>query len=623
MRKLLTKYWLPLSTGAIATTICLQFQGTIRGYEAKVSDLYQEIGGTTRPPGELVIVAIDDFSLQQAANSDLSKNIDLRRLREWPWPREYYSQVIERTIRAGAHVVGFDLLFDTPSVHGRRDDETFAQTIRKHADKVVLASHILESNGAVAGLSLRKPTETIYKEAKPENIGLINAMADIDGNVRRRPSEYARRLEAIAKGDNANGFSDSVLKSYLRHGQKGIAETTTKHQVGLRFYGPPRTVKTIPIWQVLEPNSFREIKGSGLFEKAIVLVGPTALAMQDLHRTAFSGSEGMPGVEIHATEIGNRLEGKSIRSAALDDYQAAAFGIMIAVLGITYRYLERPITRLAWTVCLSSLLACASFILVTRTGWGIELSTASALILFGGVANTIEATARLQLNRYRLRRSLERYLSPAVASEVIRLDEQKQELLQGKNAEVAILLTDIRGFTTYTKEMTTQGRTQEAVARLNRYFERVVEIAHNHGGMVDKFIGDSALIVFGAPLSRGSQTEARAAIDCAEELCCGLIELNRHWVDQGLEPWDQVIALSFGKVVCGNVGSERRMDYTVIGDAVNAASRLESIAKQRNRSIIVSSEYAEILVNEKRLVFDGLAEIRGQGEVEIYRLEAK
>lgn len=623
MRKLLTKYWLPLSTGTIAATICLQFQGTIRGYEAKVSDLYQEIGGTTNPPEELVIVAIDDFSLQQAANSDLSGNIDLQRLREWPWPREYYSQVIERTVSAGAHVIGFDLLFDTPSVHGRSDDETFAQAIRKHADKVILASHILESKGAVAGLSLRKPTEAIYKEAKPDNIGLINAMADIDGNVRRRPSEYARRLEAITKGDKANGFSDSVLKSYLKQGQKGIAETTTKHGVGLRFYGPPRTVRTIPIWQVLEPNSFRDIMASGLFEKAIVLVGPTALAMQDLHKTAFSGSEGMPGVEIHATEIGNRLEGKSIRSAALDDYQAAAFGIMIAVLGITYRYLERPITRLAWTVCLSSVMACASFILVTRTGWGIELSTASALILLGGVANTIEATARLQLNRYRLRRSLERYLSPAVASEVIKLDEQEQELLQGKNAEVAVLLTDIRGFTAYTKEMTTQGRTQEAVARLNKYFERVVEIAHSHGGMVDKFIGDSALIVFGAPLSRGSKTEAKAAIDCAEELCIELIELNLHWVNQGLEPWEQVIALSFGQVVCGNVGSERRMDYTVIGDAVNAASRLESIAKQRSRSIIVSSAYAEILPDEKRLVFDGIVEIRGQGEVGIYRLEAK
>lgn len=160
-------------------------QEELRQGELWLADWALEFAGPRRVPNKLVIVAIDDFSLQQAANADLSDDPALQRLREWPWPRSTHALVLDRLIESGAKAIGFDLLFDTPSSHGREDDAVFAASLRRHVDHVVLGVQALSSEGPVAALSLLDLTPTLQAAHPLLRRGLLNGRPDPDGVLRR------------------------------------------------------------------------------------------------------------------------------------------------------------------------------------------------------------------------------------------------------------------------------------------------------------------------------------------------------------------------------------------------------------------------------------------------------
>ena len=187
--------------------------------------------------------------------------------------------------------------------------------------------------------------------------------------------------------------------------------------------------------------------------------------------------------------------------------------------------------------------------------------------------------------------------------------------------DVVIMMSDIRGFTAFTQEMTAQGKVKELVNRLNAYFSEVVDAVHAEEGTVDKFIGDAVLAVFGAPLQKSRNANVLAAVRTAVSLHKRLSQLNDEWSADGQRPWQQVVVLSYGWVVSGNIGSASRMDYTVIGDAVNTASRLETIAKDCNRSIVMSEAVAEQLPKDLPLLNLGTFALRGQGHQKVFALE--
>ena len=148
-----------------------------------------------------------------------------------------------------------------------------------------------------------------------------------------------------------------------------------------------------------------------------------------------------------------------------------------------------------------------------------------------------------------------------------------------------------------------------------------MDAVHSEEGTVDKFIGDAVLAVFGAPLQKTSSTNVLAAVKTAIALQQRLAILNRAWIAEGQSPWDQVVVLSYGWVVSGNIGCASRMDYTVIGDAVNTASRLEAIAKQCGQAIVMSAAVAEHLSGDWTLQDLGTFPIRGQGEQRVFALK--
>lgn len=612
------RHAIALAAGVLSSTIGLVSPEAVRQWELTTSDAFQELRGSRQAPASLVIVAIDDGSLQEAANSDLLRDPRLGGLQHWPWPRRIYGLILDRLFAAGASSVGIDLLFDTPSSHGGEDDRIFAQALKRHAHSVVLGTHVIESQGDMAELSLNPPIEPLRLAAGGDGLGLLNGFQEGDSNIRQRPSQYAHTLQSRLGGEKLVSLSDAMLQA--AQGPTARAPATAQPPSLLEFYGPPGTIRTIPVWSLLEQRSYAALRASGVLQGRMVLLGPTGALLQDLHQTPFAGSEGMPGVEIHATELANKLEGRAIHAPRPSRAWAVILGLIVGALCLSAERWERPLARLGWMAGLALLTLLASFGLIQSTGHGLRLASVSLGLLMGGVMSGAEATLRLQLQRLRLRQNLERYLSPAVAAEVARQDGESHDLLGGKSVEAVIMMTDIRGFTAYTQAMSARGEERALVERLNAYFTEVVDVLYQHGGTVDKFIGDATLSIFGAPLNRGSSIEAELAVRAALEIEQRLEDLNQRWLASGLEPWQQVISLSFGSVISGNIGSRTRMDYTVIGDAVNTASRLEGVAKQHGHTVVLSESVAQLINGRWPLRDLGMIELRGQAPQHVFAL---
>ncbi|MBU44696.1 MAG: adenylate cyclase [Spirochaetaceae bacterium] len=231
-------------------------------------------------------------------------------------------------------------------------------------------------------------------------------------------------------------------------------------------------------------------------------------------------------------------------------------------------------------------------------------------LLFGLVALTAGLTIRRSLTMLKRLASAEaqktllsRYFSPELAQ---RLTSNPDQLRSGERRYVTVLFSDIRGFTTIS-----EGIPPEDLARmLTEYRESVTEIIFRHGGMIDKFIGDAVMAVFGVPETRGNQEDARAAVDCARELLSSLPDFNRR-----LEKWlptklDIGIGIHCGEVFAGTIGSENRLEYTVLGDTVNTASRLEGLCKRLKRRLVVSKDLVDLLASAE---FESIAQVQVRG----------
>jgi adenylate cyclase len=616
--------WIAFLAGVAVASAAWLLRGSLLVLESQAVDLLQELAGPRRPPANIAIVAIDDLSLSQAANAHLTGDPLLARLDRWPWPRQVYATLLERLRRAGVRAVAIDLLFDTPSSHGSADDAALAEALRSFGRPVVLGATVLEPRSAMglAGYSLARPLPQLSDAAPSVREGLLNAPVDPDGAIRRPPFLYGDLLRATT--DLVPPDSVGVELTRSLSGNSSARQVPLPRSGAwiplLRFYGPPSTFPTLPIWSLLEPGAYRQLLAEGTLRDAVVLVGPTAATFQDIHVTPFSGSEGMPGVEIHATELANLLQARWLRLPRPSPAWAVLLGLWTWCLLWVLHLRQRPLVRFGIALAVAGVLV---------VGYGVAAETVMLLpmpltlvgvTLMGGLLSTGQAAARNEIDRRRLRTTLGKYLSPTVVEELTRDPDTWQVQLGGRACEVVVAMIDIRGFTTKTTRYTESGRVGELVDQLNEYFSVVVAELMAEGATVDKFIGDAVLAYFGAPLSRGAEEDARAAVRAAGRVVSALAMLNHRWQERGLEPWEVVIVLSAGAVIVGNIGSPQRLDYTIIGDAVNRASRLEAVAKQTGHPYVCTEPVVRRAGIEAEAMALGRFPIRGQGEQPVFGL---
>jgi adenylate cyclase len=542
------------------------WSGIIQTLELATYDLRLWLRGPRPPPPFIVIVAINDESFNA-----LNQNIRT-------WRRTDYAHLID-TIAAGhPAVVGLDVAWihasSTPD-----DDETLAHTLRQ-TGRVVLASLIEHQAGP--GYEYDRYAAPIAPLAQGvAGVGLVNLPRDNDGIVRRvNPWQW--------HNDNwYPAFGYEVARVYL--GQPATPfdpaagpVTLGEHRFNLEdgqdflinFLGGQATFPTFSMYQVLNGEVSIET-----FTNKIVLVGFTTSLEQDLHTTAFNHPWGspelVPGVEIHANVIASLLNGDPIQLVA----SWFSISLSLAVVGLTgWAFWKlRPVQAMLGVGGVALLYLLGTFLLF---GWAnlwlpiVAPMGLTALTVAGGL---VEQVLIEEQEKRQLRARFQSFMAPERLMAVL---DHWEELLAEERAEISatVLFADIRGFTAATETMTRQGRSGEVIRFLNRYTDAMIEVIFTEHGVLDKMLGDGLLVLFGAPVP--VPNHALLAVRAAWRMAALLPKLNEFWPLRDQRPLRIGIGIHSGSMMDGIIGRGRRVEYTVIGDAVNTAARIENYTKE-------------------------------------------
>jgi adenylate cyclase len=586
-----------------------------RALERRVYDSWFTLRGPLPRPTGVAVVAID---LESEAS-----------LGRYPWSRAWHARLLRNLKRAGARVVAFDLTFADPTP----DDTAFAAALRETGIGVLGAkTDVLFRRGA-SGFRLEEPVAALGATA----IGIVDVRPDaVDGVVREYPvlhqyPQGQRAQLAVEAVRRALGLPASALRGVGEGWRLGDREIHSGPSGGMLvdYAGPTGSVATYSYVTVVDDeatdvgewdmDTFGDLARSGVLRGRIVFVGSTIPEHQDMHPTPFrdvGGAEGavlVPGVEIHAQAAAALLARRFIRPLGRPaQYLWAALLAAVTVVGLA------RLRALRGTLLAALLVACAvaaAGLLFTRQGlwlWAVAPVLSVSLAWAGGTAVLVTDEAR---EKARIRRMFQQYVPPAVVQELI----HRPELLAlgGEERVATILFSDVKGFSRVAEGLAPT----RLVALLNEYLTAMTDVVVEHGGVIDKYLGDALMAEFGVPIPRDDHAvlACRAALRMRDELR----RLREGWTRRGMPALHARTGINTGRVLVGNLGSFRMTDYTCMGDHVNLASRLEGANKEYQTEILVS----EFTWREVQAHFVGReidrVRVVGRGEpVAIYELMA-
>jgi adenylate cyclase len=605
----LTAVWAGLSAGWPGERL--------RNWERNLDAQLLQLRGQKPPPAAVMLVAVDDASLQQGAWFAQAQPGAppipswARGINTLPWPRSAYGRISETLLKAGAAAVAINVVFEGPSGRGPDDDAAFTAVLARHPGRIVLASEWLEpedSRGAGA-LTLVKPQHLIERVGAPVAVGLTNLLPPQPGEPLRHPDAYRRALADA--GISTPPTLSSVLLQRMGHQSK-----QRDAERNLNVYGPEGHFRRIPAWEVLDPQRWAAHPLRPAVQDAVVLVGPVVSQGDSGLPTPFGA---LSGLELLATAAANSLKGDGLAawpsSALPRALFAGALVLFIAWLALRRLALQGRLVLVG--VSFVALLVAAGLLLV-RAQLLLPLLAPGGGLLMLGLLYGSDGYLQEQGERRRLRRTFERYVAPNVVAEILEDPEAAQGMLRGRSLPVTVLFSDLKGFTELTRRRSAKGESELHVRQLNAYLGAMVEVINRHGGTVDKFIGDAVMAVFGSPVGRGETLEAQAALGCAQDMLAALQQLNVVWQDQGLEPLASGVGLASGEVMVGQIGSPERMEFTVIGDTVNRASRVEGLTRALPAPLLLDAATAALVGDAKSLISMGAHELKGLEVVELF-----
>ena len=384
----------------------------------------------------------------------------------------------------------------------------------------------------------------------------------------------------------------------------------------MRFTAPD-AFEPRPLYEVFDPKLWHANYADGAFFKdKIVLVGPSAQVWHDVVDTPMSPNT--PGPTLHfqamAAALGHEFLRPTPRKIELALVCAAGL-----VAWLLVAFVRKPL------VCLGGLVAITFGYLVTARllydNTGLLLLTVpvlSALVLSGSFSLGFEYFLE-RLEKLRTRRTLERYVSKNLVAEILENPDSYYSSLRGMRVPVTILFSDLIGFTTLAEKADPEA----LVAQLNEYLSRMTSVIFSNGGTLDKFIGDAIMAVWGNVRSLGTTQDAKNCARAALGMRRELNQLNQTWREQGRMGLGMGIGVNHGEVIVGNIGSQERMDPTVIGDAVNLASRLEALTRTYGLDMLVGASVAELVRDEVYLRSVARVQVKGKTKpVDVFTLIA-
>ncbi len=588
--------WLLVGLGAVVAGAITALDPVIlQRLELGTQGLFFRLRGAVLPPSDVVILAIDDDSLRQGQS--LGKSQALASIQTWPWRRSAYAAAIDRVMRAGAKSVAVGLVLDQPSDRPQ-DDLRLQQVLQRYGSRVTLAGMHATSDTNSSGLE-----QMVFPAAmfRTRSLGLINYLPEVNESYRRFPSAvYPAQITPELHQSQIQFFAEAAL-------QAAGMQVPPPQGDYIFFYGPQNTFRTVPFWHVLYPQNWQVLQEQQVFKDKIVLIGSTATDIPDAHPTPFGK---MSGVEIHANAIATLLERRALEAAFPDPHRSAIL-VMIGVLIVGFSVTglsPRPLFRFILALGLGGAWVGLSFYCFVAAGLILPVVVPTVAMGLVGVSYLSSGAFGDRLEKFRLRRTLARYVSAPVMQEILSQPEGFRSLLRGRKLKAAVLFCDIRGFTT----LSCQLPAEELVLHLNVYLNAMVGAIAAAGGTVDKFIGDAVMAEFGSPVSQGEAADAINAIRAALGMRQALVALRAQWRAEGKPPLFNGIGISYGEVIAGNIGSVQRLEYTVIGDTVNVASRVEGLTKKLWTDILITESLYELVKEQVHTVFVGEHLLKGR-----------
>jgi adenylate cyclase len=595
--KVKLKAWVWLTGVALVLAAGLQIAGVLQPYSLKTLDILFRRAPLPPASPQVVLVTVDQPDI------DLFKEQGIN----WPWPRQLYGPIIDFCRRGGARAVIFDLLYTEPSFYGPEDDQELAKAAAAAGNAVFACFLTREEKGAnpqeaellakagmtIAGTPPRglpdyravlAPVQPLTAAA--QTLGNVECGPDPDGIYRRLP------LVAPFKDRWIPLLSFAAFQRLAAPGEWRFAPGALVHQnyrlpldsqgrLLLKFRGPARTHRRFAAANVIQ-SELRLRHGQPPiyqpedFRDRWVLVGLTAPGLLDLKASPVSPI--YPGVELHATLLDNLIQGDFLKPAPawLPWLWGGALAAGVALAVLFTSGLAAPLLAFV----LPGLLHAGVTVALFRAGWwsdpllpGVALAAA-----FGLAAVYSYATEGRQ--KQVIRRMFAHYMSETVISHLLAHPEKLK--LGGERRRVTLFFSDLAGFTGMSEHL----EPEAVVALLNEYLSRMTAIILEEMGTVDKFEGDAIMAFWGAPLDQEDQ--AARACRAALRQQAAMVGLNRRLSQKGLPQLAMRIGLHTGEAIVGNLGSQSRFDYTVIGDAVNLAARLEGLNKFCDTAILAS-----------------------------------
>lgn len=634
----------------------------IRFMELKSLDLRLVSRGKLPTTGVIAIAAIDEKSLGEIGR--------------WPWSRTVIAKLVEKLKSDGARVIAFDIVFSEPE---EKPSLKFLQELSGElgvgdrlnrilkvkrdylSSDMILAKAIERAGNVTAGyffyttareVAHLKPEEIergrhlisnsrypmvqskgnvdernlIHAYAAIPNIeeisevainsGYFNAYPDLDGVIRWSPLVvkfgdgyyYSLAMAALLQ------FAGMPIAG-VRLAEFGVESIMVENvsipvdesgRILINYRGPAKTFPHYSITDILHDRL-----PPGTFRDKIVIVGATATGIYDLRVTPYSSV--YPGVEIHANVIDNILVGDFLRRTNFTIFiDMCSIVVLGLVVGLTIPRLRAFASVIVTLVFLAGFIAVNTFLFAKYRMWlNVVYPVATIVIIYTSI--TVYRYVTEEMEKKKIRSAFQYYLTPAVINEI--LQDPSKLKLGGDKKELTVMFSDVRGFTTISESLSPE----ELVSLLNEYLSEMTRVVFKYDGLLDKYIGDAIMAVFGAPIDQPDHAlrACRTALGMMEKLKV----LQDKWEQEGKPRLDIGIGINSGDMIVGNMGSDMRFDYTVMGDNVNLASRLEGINKEYGTHIVIS-EYTYERVKDQMFCRE-LDAVRVKGKkmpVKIYEL---
>jgi adenylate cyclase len=552
------------------------------------------------------------------------------KLGRFPWDRSRYAELL--THLGSARVVAFDILFPEPAPH----DAQLAAAIQRHG-RVVLAAHNRPKMGNGSSnpwqgygqhVSGEMPVVSPTMEFVPPvpvlaqaaaGIGYADIEPDSDGVYRRaKPARatpaglvyphFATEIARVASDTEPAAVAAGVAAGRVAmQGNTNGPAPLRNGRMLISYAGPSGTVPTVSFWKVLQGQYDRE-----LFRDKIILVGATAAGLYDVRPAPFrTGSRIFYGVETNANIAHSLLDVRPLADAS-GFWPWGLYALLVGMLVGFAIWHSREV--LAAVVGIGGLALLALPMFWVGVTWLHQVVPYSGIVLAVGVPMALALYERLGVEKRAVQGQFATYVSPDVLQE---LTSHPELVRLGQRRMVTLMFTDVRGSTTLAEQI----EPDVWIAQLNEYLSEMSDAIFVYDGYLDKFMGDGIMALWNAFGNQEdhAQLATRAAVQMLERLRL----LNAEWEQRSDRvPFQIGIGLHTGEAIIGNVGSERRAQYTAIGDAVNTASRIEALTKEFKAQLILSETTAKLVQDSIKLVELGEAELKGREQpVMIYKPE--